>query len=281
MTKQVAGLKQKLEVSLGLSQLAIQKMESKWNEIVENDPYAFIPHELKGKMSTSDAFLENMRFGSFSSSAFAKVLRTSNTLDRRRRYLEGKKLVAVGGGRAYDANWIEEAVLYGGLGVTWVDVSEKACEFLRRSVEEQFVRLERNKHIHFIDRLRPKVVKAEIRTALLNPSLIDLPDLTSVEVWYLARTLGCLSTRSAKIVLRLMGQSLSSESDPFKENCIFIVSALRDDNPSRVAKSSKLYTLNTIKSNLRLGSKRQVKAEIIERHSYFGQEYSAVLFRAK
>ncbi len=274
-------LRQTQGVDLALSVSAIGKLERHWDDKVENDPYAFIPSELRGKISPEEAYIENMRFGSFASSSFGKVLRESNTTDRERRYQEGKKLVAVGAGRGYDSNWIEEAVLYAGLGVFWVDVSERACEYARRSVDEQFKRLVSARSISFLDMLTPKVVKAEIRTALLDPDRFELPRPDSVEVWYLARTLGCLSVRSAKICLQLMGESLAVQNDAAKESCIFVVSALREDNPLRVAHSSRLYTLKMMKTNVAIGARRPVQANIIEHHDYFGQKYSAVLISAK
>lgn len=256
-------------------------MERVWDEKIKNDPYAFVPHELRGNISIEDALIENMRFGSFSAGSLGKILRTSNFEDRKRRCLGDKKLVAVGAGKGYDSRWVEEAVLYAGLGVIWVDVSERACDHARVSVDQQFSDLQRSTNITALERLRPMVIKAEIRTALLDPLSFGIPEPSGVEVWYLSRILGCLSKRSAKIVLQLIARSMAEQVDPLKENCALIVSALREDNPTKIGHSSKLYTLDMIKSNMRLGAKRPVGTDVVDTHMYFGQKYSSVLVRAK
>lgn len=267
----------KLKMGLEMAPLPLSHQEmlrEKWNERV-TDPLAFIPHELKGKISRRRAREANEALGQFAADHLKSVLARSTDEDRLRRLFGAKKIVALGCGRGYDSEWLSDAVR-AGLETWWLDVSDTACEFITNSLRSQWREIEALgvKHPKF------QVKRAEIRTTLLEPEGVEL-DLDDVEVWFCCRTLGCLSIPTANVVLGKMGQSLCEENDPAKKNCIVIVAAMRDRNPNRVYKTSKLYRLGELLSKIKKGGHRAIEVKGEATTSYFDQIYSALTIGAK
>ncbi|MCX6703658.1 MAG: hypothetical protein NTV02_03145 [Candidatus Zambryskibacteria bacterium] len=262
-------------VSLGLSQRYQGILERKWSATV-SDPFAFTPHEKKGVVTLEDVLRENNALGDFSSQQMRNVFGASTINDRLNRMRAGKKIVAVGFGRNYDACWLAEAIL-AGYEVWWLDVSSAACEMAFASMRAQLEKLKAH-HIHFP---KPRVVQGEIRSVLANPTSIGL-DLETVEIWYFCRTLTCMSTRSMMFVLKWIGESSFSEAvDPDKKKMIQIVVATRDYNITRVEETSKLYTLKQLLAPLERGAGRKMTVTSAPLHMYFDQKYSALSIRAR
>lgn len=258
----------KLEIrlcpSLGLSVINQRNLSRIWDNRVA-DPLAFIPHEFRDVLTPKEAMRENLALGDFGINYLRSELLSS-------KFSNEEKIVAVGYGKGYDSLWLKEAT-EAGLATWWIDVSETAYKWATRDVQNQWRR------IGMIGP-SPTVKQGEIRSVLANPSSVDL-DTDSIVIWYSCRTLGCLSRRSAKIVLQKMGESLGRESDPLKNHKIITINALRDDNPSRVGKTCSLPSEREILSNIRRGSGRTVKIYNSSSHYYFDQKYRAITIMAE
>ena len=263
------------ELSLGLTLGHQQRLTKKWNKIVADFEEAFVPHERKGKVDFTEVFAQNRNLGEFASQRQKQNFRQSTREDRLRRIVGKKKVVGVGYGRGYDSLSLEESVL-AGFELLWIDVSDVACDIAKSDLMEQFERL-RSQGVHS----NPVVKQGEIRSILANPGSIGL-DLSTVEIWCFCRTLTCLSEKSAKIVLQQLGRaSLSQEADPEGNNRIELVAAMRDDNPNRIGKDSKLYTRESILDNVARGAGRSVEATCESQCKYFDQIYTGMSIRSK
>jgi hypothetical protein len=132
--------------------------------------------------------------------------------------------------------------------------------------------------------LRPLVRQAEIRTLLVDPSAATGFDIDRVDVWYLCRVLGILSQRSARIVLRLLGEHLARNP----HSSVVIINALRDHNPDYEATHSRLYTLKFILGNLQkgidweFGRRSGTKAEVLvmDTYRYFDKTVASLHIKA-
>ncbi len=261
-----------LGLDLSLSFRHQQRLNRQWNEKV-SDPFAFTPHDKKGEVSLDKVVKENTKFGKFASEQLKQIFyQTTTTQDDILRRQKGKKkVVAVGFGRSYDSEWLMEASL-AGYQTWWLDVSDVACEMAAASMKIQHEKVCGAWGV----RPEPVVKQGEIRSVLADPDSIEL-DLESVEVWYFCRTLGCLSTRSARIVLQQLGQaSLSEEVDPENRNKVLIINALTDDNPGVVGKTSQMRSKKFIRCNATRGAGRRLKVSDGASHRYFDKKVAAL-----
>lgn len=262
-----------------ITSLSHQNMlRSRWNQRV-SDPFAFTPHEERGNISLETSLRENLELGKFGTKSLIKSLGSSSQAEILARLSHGKKMVGIGYGKGYDAASVREVTLKG-LSTWWLEISDISCAWAEEYLRAQFETIEPLGGL--FQYAQPTVRRCEIRAALIEPESIGL-DLSSIEIWYVCRTLGCLSERSARIVLQVMGESLSARLDPDKQNCIVLIVALRDDNPTRIGCTSKLYSRKMIMSNVRRGAKRPIESypELEASHKYFSQNYTAMTLRAK
>ena len=212
-----------LKQHLPLSLTHQQRLSRKWDERLK-DPLAFTPSELRDQVTVLESLRENYSLGAFGAEYLASVVfseRNKNTV--RRREKNRRQVVAVGYGKSYDSMWLREATL-AGYHTWWIDVSQLACEWAEIDMKRQWEMMEKERHELASE---PVVKQGEIRSILADPGMIGL-DLDFVEVWYLCRTLTCLSWASARVVLQLLGRSLREIHDPNKQNKIILVGALAD-----------------------------------------------------
>ncbi len=258
--------------SQSLSLAHQKKLGRTWDARIES-PLAFVPTKVvEGGITAVSAIRANQELGEFAQNFLKKILNNFSEGDLERRQQKAGKVIAVGCGRGYDLHWVEQAVR-ANLRTIWLDVSEVACQMAAIDLNRQFEQIKNSMNQSY---LRPLVMKAEIRSALVDPESIGL-DLGSVEIWYMCRVLGCLSARSREIVLRRLGRSLAADG-----SSIVIVGALRDDNEQYTgSKNSDLLSLKYIQSNLERGAKMDVS--VVDRAScqYFGKFVTALYIRTK
>ena len=262
--------------SLALSTAYQNRLAKVWDERVSDD-LAFVPtDELKRGVSVRECIEQNTRLGAFATDYLREAFAVRHAEGRTGSGpgADKKKIVAVGYGRGYDSDWLKSA-FDAGLETWWVDVSKRACEFALQGMEKQFASLFYQGRNHGF----PVIKQAEIRSLLADPHAAGL-SLESVELWYLCRVLGCLSERSAKIVLKHLGRSLSSEYDPGKHNGIIIIAALREDNPAVIGNRSRLPTQRILLSNARSGAQRPVKIVQRKQCRYFQKVVTALTLTA-
>ena len=285
---QIPPLPSKLELSLGLEK--VQRVESTLEQRAEEElrklwdkrirsRFAFIPHELIGKITAKEAIKANEEIGKFASSFLKETLneiRNNESLAQQPER-ETKKIVAIGYGRGYDSKWLKEAT-EAGLQVHWIDVSEVAHDWASKNMDDQRRKLiEKNVYVRDF----PKVECADIKNVLEDPNFYNF-DMDSVKVWYLCRMLNCLSEDSAKIVLQKIGSSLVYGGDI--NSRVIIVNAFKDENPDRIGETSQLYSKEMILSSLQAGIDSEAVTdggylfEIVRKNScmYFDQKYDAL-----
>lgn len=262
-------------MSLSFSQSHQQKLNKKWNKIV-NDPFAFTPHEKRGVASLDEVVQQNLDLGQFASAHLKKVLNKRTFADLSHRMRKHKKIVAVGYGRGYDSNWLKEAI-FSGYEIWWIDVSDLACKMAEEDMKAQYEKIVPRE----VSYPKPIIKHGEIQSILADPAQIDL-NLSSVEIWYFSRMLTCMSERSMRLVLQWIGaSSFSPDVDEKKKNKIVIVGAMRDYNPDRVGKSSKLYFIRQILKLLSYGAGRPLIVVDEAHHMYFDQICTAMTIGAK
>jgi len=271
MTKQALLLRLAQVVSLEQR----EQLRQTWNRNVSS-PAAFLPHERVGKVSIEEAEANNKDLGNFSTGFVRRCLaQFATTQGKVRREIERKKIIAVGYGRGYDSPWIYEAGL-AGLATWWIDVSDKALELAWPDIEAQVYASE----ARGVSCPSPGVRLGEIHTVLSDPSSIGLEDLSTISAWYFGRTLGCLYKWSAPLVLQEVGQTLSEDVDPLKENQIIIVQGLQDNNQGYVSCTSTLHRRTMIQRNIRKGAGRSVEIALEDTHPYYDKIVTAMCFKA-
>lgn len=235
-----------------------------------------IPHEQRGEISEDEALSANTEFGQFASSYLANRLKDSTIKDQVRRLRYGQKVVGVGFGTVsgFGADWLKEAT-EAGFQTWWLDVSTVGCAAARKYLGSKWRSIAATGVVY----PKPVVKRTEFRTALLEPDSIGL-DLDTVEIWYLCRTLGCLSDTSAQITLEIMGQSLREEVDPERKNAIVIINALKNYNKG-ASVTSTLRTKGSLIFNIRRGAGRPVEVCSETSHRFFNKKVSAVTIRAR
>jgi hypothetical protein len=277
----MAALELGQEQLLGLSEAQQENLRNVWNR-KNQDPKAFVPHELHRRISKEKAIEENQAFGLFASGYLKRALVCDQSQVSRRRQ-RNKKIVAVGYGRGYDASgdakWLREATQYG-LSTHWIDISSQACLSAINRLNAEYEEMQWEGH--FVGGPHPKVDIGEIYTILSRPESIKPKlDLELVEVWYLSRVLGFLKKDSVNFVLEKLGESLGPGCDEEKEHKVIIIAAFSDDNPHRTGYSSTMYELGKVLKGLALGAERSVVATAIESYRYFDKEIKAITFRAE
>jgi hypothetical protein len=270
-------IQQTLHQNLKLALSYRLRLEKKWDKVVSNR-YAFVPSELKNTARWSQVRKENSDLGNFATQYLIKNYFTTSEITALENLKAEKTIVAVGFGRNYDSHWLHEA-MEAGLKTVWVDVSSVACEKARTSMQEQYDGIRGDWEAR---RIVPQVVQAEIQTLLADPEEYKAQfafDFSKVAVWYFCRTLTCLSARSARTVLQLIGAY--SFSKPSAATKLCIISAFKDENPKRVGTTSKLYFKKDILQMLQKGTERPLEIVNDERHTYFSQIYSAITIQQR
>ncbi|MEI8328290.1 MAG: hypothetical protein WCG02_04110 [Candidatus Taylorbacteria bacterium] len=260
----------KIEQAGTLSVSYTKRLGRIWDARVES-PFAFVPSKIvESGISPESAIGASRELGEFAQNFLKDILNSSTDADRQRRKSKSNKIVAVGCGRGYDLHWVEEAIR-AHLRTIWLDVSDVACQAAITDLNSQFDQIPNSSSLVH---LRPLVMKAEIRSALVDPESAGL-DLGSVEIWYLCRVLGCLSARSAEIVLQYLGRSLA-----LCNGSIIIVGALLDDNEKYSgSKNSRLMSLKYILKHLSSGSRYDVEVVKKESYRYFDKIVTALCIR--
>ncbi len=264
--------------SLALGLHAQQQLNRHWNKI-NNDEFAYTPYEKIGKVTANEVRAENASLGNSASEYLKKIFEQSQKEETPvNRMLKKKKIAAVGFGRGYDSLWLREATL-AGLETWWIDVSDVAVENASVSLQKQYQELESDVWQKW-RMSSPVIKKGEIQSVLAEPYTIDL-DLSSVEIWYFCRVIGCMSTESAKIVLRQLGRaSLSKEADQDKKNKIVIINAFHDCNPGIISRTSTLRPKKFIVENTALGAERPITVSSEASYSYFNKVVTAMTLMA-
>ena len=258
------------ETSVALSLRQEMKLARLWNKRVE-DPFAFIPHSERGRITEAEAEDQNQAFGNFATCCLKDVFRQTNRKEYWNRYHSGGQVVAVGYGKGYDSQWVVEAAM-AGLKTLWIDVSDVAIKMAWDDLKTQ---MENGKQLG-IQMSGINVWRSEIHTALENPG--TYLDLSQVKVWYVARTLGCL--QKLPEVLEIMGQSLSEDTDLEKNNRIVFVNAFHEDNPKHRGKTMKLVRLAKVEEHLKRGADRKIKVETWGTYQYFTKNCRAIIASA-
>ena len=279
--------RQILQTELSLDLQVQEELRLTWNERLASD-LAFAPEEEKLSGVTAEKVkAENLLLGEFAVNYLRNTLeRNTSQSDKLRRLEQRKKILSVGYGKSFDSNWVDASVK-AFLETWWVDVSDVACQNAVRDLGQQFKELPPpGVDMPFPP---PKVVQGEIRSILADPESAKLYggapallDISTIETWYMCRTLGCLDDESAHLVLWLIGQaSFSEEADPNGSNFFILVNALADYNEERVTKTSALRTIQMIEENLSLGAGRKVEVTFEASHRYFQKIVTAMTLRAK
>ena len=262
------------ELTQTLSVSHQKSLQKTWNTRIEN-PFAFIPSKviLSGILREEDAIEANRAFGQFASRFMTKILRDHSTLDiLQRRRKVGSLAVGLGCGKGYDLGWSLDAVALD-LRPVWLDVSDIACSIAAQELRREFEQIPDNSRLA---NLRPLVKQGEIRSVLIDPDSVGI-NFDSVEIWYLSRILGCVSTKSLRIVLKILSQSLGSAS--YKG--IVIVNALRENNKNYTGVvNSKLLSLRSIMNYLRAGVSNDFQIVDMAEYQYFDKIVSAMYIKA-
>ena len=267
--------KRTLENSLGISQ-RLDRQRRHWNKVVK-DKKAFIPWEHKG-ISEEEAEKENLAFGEFASGYMSEELKI---YCQKKDKINPPMILSVGWGKGYDYGWLREAIS-SGFKTSIVDISDVACSWAEAFAESQW-KIESDQYDYSTNPpLEPEVIRAEIRSALKDPETFLGLELRTVAIWYMSRIIGCLpSEKSATKVLQKMGESLREKKEDESLNRIVLISALRDDNPDRVGKTSKLYSRNSILQHISEGSGSPSVHCREKVYRYFGQIYTAMTITTK
>ena len=229
---------------LGLSLVRQQQLKKRWDSILPQID-AFTPHELKGVVSEEEVVSENEEIGEFASEHMKQTLLGTSQVETFCRMQNEECVVSVGYGQGHCSHWLREATL-AGYKTVWIDVSSVGCENARNGLTKQLNGLAGENFPYN----PPLVIQGEFRTILADPTSVGL-DPQKVRIWRICRGLGCYSYASAQTVLRQLGTlSLSEEADPSGKNRVELVVALKEDNPGRKGKQSKLYSLRQILNNL-------------------------------
>ena len=278
-------MKTKAKASHGLKPLSRARqaeLESFWNKRLA-EPLAFIPIEVKrGGLDPTEARKANESFGKFAASYLKTVLdRITSKPDVKRRRKHSKKIVAVGYGRGYDADWLSKAAK-AGLQTKWVDVCGLPWSmWASTNLNNQFAAMPKVVQKN----MEPQMITFEIQSLLAEPKKVGL-DMQSVEIWYLSRLLNCLSTKSAKEVLQEIGRlTLSPRRNTSKRGAVIIVNALSDQNPNPTdacsGRTSIRRSKRMILSNLSRGAGCRVEPCFVKYYNYFGKLVTAMTIMAK
>lgn len=261
-------------MSLFQTQALSQTYEARLKKIWDGrnaNPFAYTPkEELDRGISLDDSLAGNKGLGEFGVGCIKYAFRQKRPDQSGAR----KKVVACGYGRGYDSDWLKDA-WSANLEPWWLDVSPVACNMAEWDVADQVQRAWEEG----ITGSPPVIKEAELRNALLDPGSIDL-ELESVQFWYFCRVLGCLSERSARIVLQRSGRSLSAEFDPDKANAIVIVNALKGCNPHVDSDTSKIRSKRMMVYNIRKGAGRAIRVHEFPPHRYFRKAVSGLMIEA-
>ncbi len=249
---------------LGLSVEHQERLRRMWDNFV-SDPFMGTPKAYRKTVEESRQ--ANKELGEFSAAHLKLSFTGGKGLAKIRRQRR-KKVVAVGYGQGPDSKWIAEAT-EAGYETWWVDISDLSCSLATLDLQEQWKKTS-------VSSPRPVVQRAEVRSLLINPEVFGL-DLDTVEIWYLCRTLGCLSKRGAKIVLQIIGQSLSLEKDEYKEHEVVLIVAAEGGS----ARTSTAISRGSILSNLRRGAGRQIEVRKEGYHQFYNRDYTAMTIGAK
>jgi hypothetical protein len=247
----------------------LERLRQTWNKRVQ-DPFAFIPHEERNRISENEALEANIRLGNFATDFLKNVMRESKG-DQQRQIEDKKKIVAVGYGKGFDSLWFKEATV-AGFRVCWIDISDVACGWADTDLDNQYYSLK----AEGVFTTFPVVTCGDIRHVLNDPGFYNV-NLDFVEMWYLCRVLNCMSIRSAQVVLQKIGSHLARN----KNSIIVLVNAFRDNNLKRIGKTSKLFSMRMVLSNIRLGTGVSLEMMSSASYQYFDQTYSAVAIRSK
>jgi len=240
------------------------------------DPRAFIPSKVRAQITAEVAEQSNRKLGGFAQDFLRAVLNNSTEDDLSRREKSERVILAVGGGKGHDSEWVREAYMVR-LRTVWLDVSAVACENLIPKLKEQFESIPGSD-----PRLRPSVKCAELRSALANPDSVSL-DVKSVEIWYMCRVVEIMSVRSVRVVLRQIGKCLAYSPS----NRLVIVDALSDHNIGYTGlKTSKLFSLKFLILNLSIGAssdgtRREVEVCQERTFTFFDKKFSALAFKIR
>ncbi len=254
-----------------LSQQHIQQLAIRW-DARNADPLAYVPHEKRGIISVEDAILENKKLGEFASGYRKRLFAKASMPQKFVHWTEQKSFLFAGFGGGYDSGFVAEADK-AKLRIVCLDVSPVACANAKINLEEQWEAITPSAFTQ-----KPLVVQAEIRSTFLQPEHAAF-DMSSVVVFDFCRTLTCLSKKSAKIVLGAIGRLFSESFDPNKEKRLIVISAMRDYNPTRVTKTSKMYYVQDLLAVLKKESGRTVDAVNESTHTYFDQVYTAMTMK--
>ncbi len=236
-----------------------------------NDPFAFIPHELREKISIREAMEANLDLGKFAIEFLKEVLRNSTTatsLERRLRALkqdEPKHIVAVGYGQGHDGKWLKAAT-EACLKAYLIEVSSLACEWAEADMDSQYAEILGHPYA-----VAPEVEAGDLCDVLQNAIF----GLDSVEVWYLCRVLNCLSDSASKFSLGEIGRTMKGDSS------VVLINAFRDHNPKRTGKTSRIFSKKEVLSRLKRGAGHPVEVVSEESYNYFSQTYTALEVKLK
>ncbi len=266
------------DTTLGLLLAQQENLKNFWDKKVR-DPYAFVPHELKGKISEELAREENVALGRFSTDFLKEVLRDVRAITIERRRNERNKIASIGYGCGYDSTgenrWLRYAA-EANLETVWIDVSEVAYAEAYRKLQKEYVELQAENT--YCGVAKPQIICGDIHRVLFEG--FDFP-FKLIEMWYLCRIVGCLSKKSAPFVLQSIGESLSVDCDEFNTHRIIIINAFLDDNPKRVTQTNTLYRKSLVLKNLEVGANRPVVPYAEDTYRYFDQTYRAIAIKAK
>lgn len=256
----------------GLSQKHIQRQATIW-DIRNSEEDAYVPSELKGIVSTYEAVEENALLGRFHDNYMEELFSETSSQQSASNYVEKNDFFYAGYGQAYDGHTVAPAQR-AGLRTVCLEISPKTCTKAEVDLANQYVKIP----VCGMAYPEPLVIQGEIRSFLINPEVYEY-DTQSIKVIAFCRTLTCLSGVSAKIVLECVGDLFSEQKDPEKSKRLVITSAMRDHNPHRKGKTSKLYTIDEIVSRVKKGAGCAVEAVNLDQHIYFDQVYTAMTLK--
>lgn len=252
-----------------------------WNKRLA-EPLAFIPLEERQKgLTITEARKANQLLGKFAATYLKTIIGyITSPFDVERRRKCHKKILALGYGHGYDANWLLNAAK-AGFQTKWIDVCGLPWSmWANTNLNKQFAAIPKALQ----NDMEPEMITFEIQSLLAEPEKVGL-DMDDVEIWYLCRFLNCLSTPSAKLVLQESGRvSLSQRSHPTKRGAVVIINALSDQNPNNLdccGGTSIRRSMKMITSNLALGAGCRVEPRYVKHYNYFGKLVTAMTIMAK
>jgi len=251
-----------------LDQFIERQLQRIWDERLR-DPLAFVPHDLREKVTPAEAERNNIECGGRAADYLKGTI-------RRTQVIRGSVLAYVGPGKCHDSQILAAAV-DAGLKVHCLDVSRYACELAEESFRAQSVKIGLSPEVA---RTKYKVDRSEIQGALAETGKIGL-DLDTVQIWYFSRVIGCLRPDSAKLVLRFLGWvSLSSIVDPDRKKSIVIINTLRDHNQGLQGCTTTLWRKKEMLFELEEGAGRPIMVSREERWPYYNQTVLAMTIKA-